>query len=181
MRAGRTHLKGRRVARKVSLSMSGSSTAYGPPSASSSSRNCVSGGTWRAVEPHSGVIHHSLQRAHARKRSQRNCSANRQPLRNKDLSACRLATWAFVLKQRLDSQGCGSKLVIHSLSSVAPLPMLMSAVSIGLKSMRISVHLTAGLGASHQATHIGDCWYDEAGSEACLAQCNVVHGCCAIG
>ena len=73
-----THLKGRRVALKVLLSMSGNSTAYGPPSASSSSRNWVSGGICEAFEPHSGVIHHSLHRAHARNRLQFSCVNNEQ-------------------------------------------------------------------------------------------------------
>ncbi len=62
------HLGGRIVPRKVSLSMSGSRMAYGPPSASSSSRNCVSGGTSPDAVPHSGVIHHSFLRAAARNR-----------------------------------------------------------------------------------------------------------------
>ena len=53
---GAAHCDGRSVARNRPESISGSSTAYGPPSASCSSRNCVSGGRSRAQLPHSGVI-----------------------------------------------------------------------------------------------------------------------------
>jgi len=62
----KAHPGGRKVPRKVSRSMSGSMIAYGPPSWSSSNKNCVSGVRSRAPLPHSGVIHHSLQRAAAR-------------------------------------------------------------------------------------------------------------------
>lgn len=60
------HLGGLSVPLKVLVLMRGSSTAYGPPSSISTSRNCVSGGRSAAVLPHSGVIHHSLHLAHAR-------------------------------------------------------------------------------------------------------------------
>ena len=53
--------------------MRGSSTAYGPPSFTSTSKNCVSGGRSAADLPHSGVIHQSLHLAHARQRLERSC------------------------------------------------------------------------------------------------------------
>lgn len=68
------HPGGRRVPRNVSSSMSGRTMAYGPPSSSSSSRNCVSGGMSFARTPHSGVIHQSLHRAAARKRRHLSCN-----------------------------------------------------------------------------------------------------------
>lgn len=70
---GHAHLGFLKVPRKVLLSMSGSSAAYGPPSSSSSSRNWVSGGIDEASEPHSGVIHHNFLRAPARKRWNLTC------------------------------------------------------------------------------------------------------------
>ena len=71
---GDAHLGGLNVPLKVLLSISGSSTAYGPPSSTSTSRNCVSGGKSAAVLPHSGVIHHNLHLAHARHRFDFSCS-----------------------------------------------------------------------------------------------------------
>ena len=50
-----THPGGRSVPRNLPESSKGSITAYGPLSASCSSRNCVSGGRSRAQVPHSGV------------------------------------------------------------------------------------------------------------------------------
>lgn len=79
---------GRRVPRQVPLSIRGSSTAYSLLSSSSSSTNWVSGGIWLAVLPHSGVIHHSLQRAHARNLRQLSCTTCTytlvQTVRNKE-------------------------------------------------------------------------------------------------
>ena len=73
MQKGDAHLGGLNVPLKVLLSMRGSSTAYGPPSSTSTSKNCVSGGKSAAVLPHSGVIHHSLHLAHARHRFDFSC------------------------------------------------------------------------------------------------------------
>ena len=67
------YLGGLRVPLKVLLSMRGSSTAYGPPSLTSTSKNCVSGGRSAADLPHSGVIHQSLHLAHARQRLECSC------------------------------------------------------------------------------------------------------------
>ena len=73
MQKGDAHLGGLNVPLKVLLSMRGSSTAYGPPSSTSTSRNCVSGGKSAAVLHHSGVIHHNLHLAHARQRFDFSC------------------------------------------------------------------------------------------------------------
>lgn len=67
------YLGGLRVPLNMLLSMRGSSTAYGPPSITSTSKNCVSGGRSAADLPHSGVIHQSLHLAHARQRLERSC------------------------------------------------------------------------------------------------------------
>lgn len=56
------HLAMRNVALNGPPEMRGSRMAYGPPAASSRSRNCVSGGTSLLCLPQEGIIH--LSAAH---------------------------------------------------------------------------------------------------------------------
>ena len=72
----KTYLAGLSVALKdPEPSIRGTKAAYGPPGLTSTSKNCVSGGSDEPLWPQTGVIHQSLALAPARKRARMSCGS----------------------------------------------------------------------------------------------------------